>query len=302
MLGSIIYYTGLALILYKVAQAAEFLYVYFLRPAKDLKKLGDWTIVTGCTSGIGKGLAIELARKGQNIVLISRNPAKLAAVKEEVESHGVKAEVVVVDFSKFDEDAKKRVTDTCSSLNIGVLVNNAGLSYPYPQWFEDTELERVENICKVNCESIVTMTKLILPQMLAQKRGTVVNVSSIAGVIPSQLMVVYGASKAFVNNFTDNMQLECGHKGVSFTSHMPMFVVSAMSKIKRPSLTVPTAEAYAKAAIKHFGYPGTLSPFWSHSFYAGALQQIPWLVSGPLVFSAHRTIRKKALRKYKKDK
>jgi len=302
MLGAIAYYAGLCLVLYKIAQAVEFVYVYFLRGAKDLKKLGDWSIVTGATSGIGKGIALELARKKQNVVLVSRNESKLKAVAQEVEALGAQAKIVVVDFSNFDDAAKKRVVDTCSSLNVGVLVNNAGLSYPYPQWFEDTDMSVVENIIKVNCQALMTMTKLILPQMVAKKKGTVVNISSVGGVIPHQLMVVYGASKAFVNSFTDNMQAECVNKGVTFSSHMPMYVVSAMSKIKRPSLTVPTPEQYAKTAVKHFGYSGTLSPYWSHAFYAGAMQQLPWKILAPLVMNVHRTIRKKALKKYNKSK
>jgi len=302
MIGTIAYYAGLALIMYKIAQAVNFIYVYFLRGSKDLKKLGDWSVVTGATSGIGKGLALELARKKQNVVLVSRNQTKLEAVAKEVEALGAQAKIVVVDFSNFDDAAKKRVTETCSSLNIGVLVNNAGLSYPYPQWFEDTDMEVVENIVKINCQAIVTMTKLILPQMLAQNKGTVVNMSSVGGVIPHQLMVVYGASKAFVNSFTENMSLEYKGKGVTFSAQMPMYVISAMSKIRRPSLTVPTAEGYAKAAVKHFGYSGILSPYWSHAFYAGAIQQLPWAFTAPLVMNAHRTIRKKALKKYNKSK
>lgn len=302
MLESLIFYTGAGFLLYKITQVASFFFVYFIRPGQDLTKLGEWSVVTGCTAGIGKGIASELAKKGQNVVLISRNQQKLEDVQKEIEALGVKTKIVVADLSKFDEAAKQRVTDACSPLNIGVLVNNAGVSYPYPQWFEDIDVERAENICKINCEALVTMTRLILPQMIAQNKGTVVNMSSVQGVVPSQLMVVYGASKAFVNNFTDNMTMECKGKGVTFSSHMPMYVISNMSKIRRQSMTVPTPEAYARAAVKHFGYSGTISPYWSHSFYAAALQQLPRMILEPIIMSAHKTIRKKALKKYNKTK
>merc|ERR1719192_2755884 len=104
--------------------------------------------------------------------------------------------------------------------------------------------------------------------MIEKKTGTVVNVSSIQGSIASNLMVVYGASKAFVNHFTEYMQAECGHNGVTFTSHLPMYVVSNMSKIRKSSLTVPMPDEYAKAAVKHFGLTEEIRPYWSHAPYA----------------------------------
>merc|ERR1719499_2521498 len=304
LLDNVIYTCGAGFLMLKTLQFVNFFYIHFVRNwcSKDLSKLGDWSVVTGATSGIGKGIALELARKGQNVVLVSRNMDKLQAVKKEVEDLGVDAKVVQVDFTNFDEAAKERVVETCSPLSIGVLVNNAGLSYPYPQWIKDIDVKRAENICKVNCEALVTMTRLILPQMLEQRKGTVVNMSSIQAVVPSQLMIVYGASKAFVNNFTENMNLELKGKGVTFTSHMPMYVISNMSKMKYASLTVPTPENYAKAAVKQFGFGGILSPYWSHAWYAGALRCLPQAILAPLIMSAHKTIRKKALKKYNKDK
>jgi len=303
-LQNIAYYTGAAYLIYQLTQVIKFLYAGFIRPAKDLKKLGEWSIVTGPTSGIGKGLAMELARQKQNLVLIGRNLEKLKAVAEEVEALKVQVKIVQVDFSKFDEAAKKRVTDTCDSLDIGVLVNNAGLSYVYPQYFQDLDVERAENICKVNCEALVTMTRLIVPNMLKKNKGTVINLSSAQAVAPSQLMIVYGASKAFVNNFTYNMNLEFAGKNVTFAAHAPMYVISAMSGLKErhKSITVPTAEQYARAAVKQFGYAGILSPYWSHAFYLYLIECLPEFIIAPLVMSSHRQIRKKAMKKYNKSK
>jgi len=301
---SIAFYTGAAYILYQVTQVVKFLYAGFIRPTKDLKKLGQWSVVTGPTAGIGKGLALELARKKQNLVLIGRNMEKLKKVAEEVEALNVQVKIVQVDFSKFDEAAKNRVKETCDSLDIGVLVNNAGLSYPYPQYFGDIDEERAENICKVNCEALVTMTRLITPHMLKRNRGTVINLSSAQAVVPSQLMIVYGASKAFVNNFTHNMNLEFQGKNVTFAAHAPMYVISAMSGLKErhKSITVPTADQYARAAVKQFGYAGILSPYWSHAFYLYFLECLPEFIIAPLVMSTHKTIRKKALKKNNKTK
>merc|ERR1719499_2321149 len=127
LLDNVIYTCGAGFLILKTLQFVKFFYVHFIRNwcSKDLSKLGEWSVVTGATSGIGKGIALELARKGQNIVLVSRNMDKLEAVKKEVEDLGVEAKVVKVDFSDFDDAAKDRVVETCSPLKIGVLVNNA---------------------------------------------------------------------------------------------------------------------------------------------------------------------------------
>ena len=84
------------------------LYQTFLRPGKDLKKLGKWAVVTGCTDGIGKANATALAKKGMSVVLISRTESKLQDLKIEIDGkgyNGVETNIVVCDYSKLDQKA-----------------------------------------------------------------------------------------------------------------------------------------------------------------------------------------------------
>jgi len=292
---------GCAVLLKKSLDLVSWVWAVFLRPSVNLKKLGSWAVVTGATDGIGKALAKQLSKKGLNIVLISRTQSKLDAVQKEIEEKSnVSVKTVAIDYSKFDKDAQNKMMSVCGDLEIGVLVNNVGLSYSHPQWFDEVPLERLENIIALNNQAMVAMTRLLVPGMIKRKKGTVVNISSLGGSVPHQLMIVYGSSKAFVDNFTKNLELELGGKGLTFSSQIPMFVVSNMSKIRRPSLAVPTADGYAKAAIGAIGYNGQISPYWVHAILVGLLNQLPWFITAPFIMNMHKSIRKRAIRKAEK--
>merc|ERR1719326_2236584 len=95
----------------KVVHLAFLIYKFFLRPAKDLKKYGEWAVVTGCTSGIGRAYAFELAKQGFNIFLLSRSEDSLKSLEQEIRSKysTLKVEHLAVDFAKFDESARAAV-------------------------------------------------------------------------------------------------------------------------------------------------------------------------------------------------
>lgn len=299
---SAVYVVGGITLGLKALSFLNWFYIIFLRPSVNLKNLGSWAVVTGATDGIGKALAKQLARKGLNIVLISRTQSKLDAVQAEIEKDcKVQVKTIAIDFSDFNKESQDRMMGVCGDLEIAVLVNNVGMSYSYPMWFNEVPIERLESIVKINNHAMVAMTRLLVPGMLKRKKGTVVNLSSLGGSVPHQLMIVYGASKAFVDNFTTNCQLEMGGKGVTFSAQQPMFVVSNMSKIRRSSLTVPTADAYAKAAVGAIGHSGTISPYWTHAILVGLITQLPWLITAPVIMNMHQGIRKKAIRKAQRN-
>ena len=149
------------------------LYKFFLRPSKNLKKLGDWAVVTGATDGIGKAYAFQLASKGINVVLISRTKSKLQDVAREITSKfpSVSTKVIVVDFSDFSSTSRQAVSDVCSDLDIGILVNNVGVSYPYPKYFTELTSNEVFGLMEMNVASTTFMTHIVLPGMMDRKRG-----------------------------------------------------------------------------------------------------------------------------------
>ncbi|RWW22315.1 hypothetical protein GW17_00013496 [Ensete ventricosum] len=191
---------GLALLRLSFA-ALRWTFVTFLRPGKDLRRYGSWAVVTGSTDGIGRAFALQLARRGLNLVLVGRNPDKLRDVADAVRGARdppIRVETVVVDLAGDLVDGVARLRTAIQGLDVGILVNNAGVSYPYARFFHEVDEELMRNLIKVNVEGVTTMTQAVLPGMLERKRGAIVNIGSGAAiVIPSDpLYAVYAATKA----------------------------------------------------------------------------------------------------------
>ena len=113
------------------------LYAFLLRPGKKLRKYGEWAVITGATDGIGKAYAFELARQGLKIFLISRSEDKLVTVEQELKAKGFDAAHLAVDFSNFDAKARAAVKKAIGALDVGVLINNVGMSYPFTKFYHE---------------------------------------------------------------------------------------------------------------------------------------------------------------------
>ncbi|XXG88960.1 hypothetical protein AAC387_Pa12g1084 [Persea americana] len=173
----------------------------FLRPSKNLKEYGSWALVTGSTDGIGKALAFELASKGLHLILVGRNSTKLKATANEIHGRygsGVQVRSVVIDFSSDSlEVIGKRVEEGIEGLDVGILINNVGMSNPWPRFFHEADC-MVDEIIKVNVEGTSRVTKAVLPGMLMKKKGAIVNIGSGSAEILQSfpLCSVYAATKA----------------------------------------------------------------------------------------------------------
>uniref|UniRef100_A0A8C5P7E1 3-ketoacyl-CoA reductase n=1 Tax=Leptobrachium leishanense TaxID=445787 RepID=A0A8C5P7E1_9ANUR len=164
-------------------------------PLSFFRSMGEWAVVTGAGDGIGKEYAIELAKRGMNIVMISRTLEKMNAVAKEIEeSTGRNVKIIQVDFTKQSiyEDIKQNL----SGMEIGILVNNVGMLHnPEPCRFLDGP-ETDEGLINCNITSAVKMTRIILTQMEERKRGLILNISSAICYFPCPLYSLYSASKA----------------------------------------------------------------------------------------------------------
>lgn len=178
----------------------KWVYVNFLRPGKNLKKYGSWAVITGPTDGIGKAFAFQLARKGLNLVLVGRSPNKLDEVSASIKSKSGSTQIknVVVDFSGDLDDGVSRIKDAIQGLDVGLLINNVGVSYPYARFFHEVDEKLLNDLIKVNVVGTTKVTQAVLPGMVERKKGAIVNIGSGAAiVIPSDpLYSVYAASKA----------------------------------------------------------------------------------------------------------
>jgi len=293
-------YLGGAVALTQALSFLSILYKTLIRPGKNLKKCGEWAVVTGATDGIGKAMAFELARKGSSVFLLSRTESKLAAVKAEIEEKYPKVGVktLAVDFSNFTAPQAATVKAALYGLEVGVLVNNVGISYEFAQWFHELTDSEVEGLISLNVESTTWMTRAVLPGMLARRAGCVVNMSSAAARAPLPLLAQYSASKGYIENFTRSLAAEYASKGVSFQVQSPLWVATAMtfpgSKTppeKRATITTPTAKTYARYAVARIGYDVMASPYWAHEVYVWLQERLPNALKIMVILDMHKKVR-----------
>lgn len=286
------------------------LYGSFLAAALGLnlrvKKTGEWAVVTGATDGIGKAYAFEMARQGMKVVLVSRTPFKLQNVAAEIHSkYGTETKIIDVDFTKID--IYDRLRKELAGMDIGILVNNVGMSYDHPEYFNN--LENGDEVCQrlINCNimSVTMMSRVVLPGMEERKRGLIINVASLSATIPAPLLAVYAATKAFVESISDSLAAEYSRKGITIQCVLPGFVVSKLSKLKRPSLMIPTPTAYVRSTMKTTGVEKRTAGYFMHKlqiyFAETAKFLLPGSVLTSIVFGQLQVFRLKALKKKEQE-
>lgn len=244
-------------------------------------------------------MAFELARKGSNILLISRTLEKLEETKKELNAKypKVTVEILDIDFSKYNETSKERITSAVKSKDVGVLINNVGISYPFTRYFHELDDISVEQLITLNVNSTTNMTRIVLPGMLERKRGAIVNIGSAAGVSNSPLLAQYGAAKSYIAMFSKVLNKEYRSKGIDVQCQVPMFVATKLAKLKKTSLFVASPSAYARAAVASIGYDDLVSPYWSHALQIWLLTTLPEWISAAITMSVHQDIRKKGFKK-----
>lgn len=159
-------------------------------------------LVTGASSGIGRDIAKELAKRNIDLILVSRDLDKLNDVKEQIQN--VQVTVIAKDLSNEKNciDLYNEVKDE----NIDILINNAGFGV-FGE-FTETSLEKELNMIKTNLVAMHILTKLFLQDMKKQDKGYILNVASIAGYMPGPLMAAYYSSKAYVVRLTQAIKEE----------------------------------------------------------------------------------------------
>jgi uncharacterized protein len=181
---------------------------------------GQTALVTGASTGIGVDLAECFARDGYDVILTARSETALDAVAARLStSFGVKAAVVAVDLGEQGGGTRLAEAIGAAGLTVDVLVNNAGFGQAGA--FAGSESGPQLGMIDLNVRALVELTHLYWPGMLAQKRGGILNVASIAAFVPGPLMAVYHASKAFVLSFSEALWEEARATGVHVSCLCP---------------------------------------------------------------------------------
>jgi 3-oxoacyl-[acyl-carrier protein] reductase len=189
---------------------------------------GKTVIITGASRGIGKGIAEVFAKQGANIAFTYRSSdEKAKALEDELSANGCKAKGYKSDASNF-EAAQQLAVDILEEFgSIDVLVNNAGIT-------KDGLLMRMseddfDRVMDVNMKSVFNMTKAVLRPMLKQRKGSIINMSSVVGVKGNAGQANYSASKAAINGFTKSTALELGSRNIRCNSIAPGFIETEMT-------------------------------------------------------------------------
>ena len=184
-------------------------------------------VVTGAAQGIGKVIALLLARKGVAVAVCDINLELTEKTAREIEEGGGKCLALKADVSNYEE-TEKIIKDTVAQLgSLDILVNNAGIT-------KDNVLLRMkedqwDQVMAVNLKGTFNCTKAAMRVMLRQKSGTIVNIASITGLMGNAGQSNYSASKAGVIGFTKAVAREYADRGISINAVAPGFITTAMT-------------------------------------------------------------------------
>jgi short-subunit dehydrogenase len=217
----------------------------------------EYILITGASSGIGLELAIQLAAKNFNLILVARSEDKLISLQKELKSkYKVEVEYLLYDLSEphSAQDLYQQVKD--QKYIVSGLINNAGFGeYGF---FMEMSLKRDEEMIAVNISSLVGLTKLFGADMVLAGKGRIMNIASLLSFLPFPYYSVYSATKSFVLAFTETVSAELKGTGVVLTALCPgtvetPFHTESMRKTNAMSANKPMpAEVVAKAGVELF--------------------------------------------------
>ena len=239
---------------------------------------GKWALVTGASAGIGVALARELAGRGAKLILTARRRERLEGLAADLNAKGTETRIVTADLN--DPAAPEQIFDATegAGLTVDILVNNAGLGQ-YGA-FSTSRAEQEISQVRVNCEAVVRLSRLFVPQMVERKRGWVLVVASTASFQPIPYLTTYTATKVFDRFFAQGLAAEVKQFGVTVTALCPgpteseFFEVAGASAFKTRGVQA-TADVARLAVNALARGRGTIIPNFSGRLTAFLVRFLP---------------------------
>ncbi|GMM33649.1 ketoreductase [Saccharomycopsis crataegensis] len=322
-----VYYVAFALGLAKLTTVslsfASLLLDLFVVAKTDFAPYGSknhtWAIVTGASDGLGKEFAYQLAKKGFNVLLVSRTPSTLQQLSEEIATkYSVKSLFYAMDFSDataLDTNIaglQKLIND--EKLPVSVLINNVGKSHSIPVPFSLTTKDELTDIITINNLATLKFTQAVIPTLDStvhdsklSKKSLILTVGSFSGLLPTPMLATYSGSKAFLQNWSVSLAAELKPRNIDVYVVLAYLITSKMSKIRRSSASIPTPKQFVTSTLNNFQKRCgaqerfmTVTPYWSHALMHWAIESTVGVyssVANKLNYNMHVSIRNRALKK-----
>ncbi|XP_065355735.1 inactive hydroxysteroid dehydrogenase-like protein 1 [Calliphora vicina] len=251
-------------------------------PQNLVDKYGKWAVITGATDGIGKEYAKELAKQGVNVVLVSRTKEKLIAVSNEIEAeYKVKTKWIAADFSQ-GKEIYKHIEQELAGIPVGILVNNVGKMYDYPDELEKIPEDILWDLININIGAVTLMSRMLISHMKKQGKGAIVNISSGSELQPIPYMAVYAATKRYVRAFSLAIERELAEYNIDVQCVTPLFVVTKMNQysdtVMKGNILIPHVQSYTRSLVFTLGKTVETTGYWSHGLQYFVMKLSPeWL-------------------------
>jgi short-subunit dehydrogenase len=270
---------------------------------KPNKLAGKVVLITGASSGFGADAARLFAREGCIVVLAARRLDRLTALAEQIRSEAGQAFAIGLDVCEQSQIDEAILTVLDNFGRIDILFNNAG--FGRLDWLETLEPSRdIDSQIDVNLRGLIQVTRAVLPSMLARRSGTIINMSSVAGLISAPMYSIYAATKYGIRGFTDALRREVISFGIDVAGIYPGPAVTEFSQhtgsdsaikknLKTPGWIYMTSAYVARRAVGLAKHPRRtlILPWWFRPIIAFDTLfpgLVDWFLQVTLVKRFHR--------------
>ncbi|WP_425410421.1 SDR family NAD(P)-dependent oxidoreductase [Hyphococcus sp.] len=219
---------------------------------------GKWALITGASAGIGAAFARACAARGANLILVARREERLRALATTLRNdYGVDVKIIAADLA--DPSAPITIAGAlqADATPVDILINNAG--FGLPGGYTENAWSVHRDFLELMVNSYAHMTRLFMPGMISRGWGRIIQVSSVAGLVPGSAgHTLYGPSKAFLVSFAQSIAAECAGTGVNSTALCPGFTYSEFHDVNNtrglvsqlPTYMFMKAEPVVEGALK----------------------------------------------------
>jgi short-subunit dehydrogenase len=256
-------------------------------------------LITGASAGIGREFARLLAPRAKALVLVARRQEKLQELSAELKQINPRVGICLrgLDLNQRDQIAALPLWLKETGVSVDLLINNAGLGDMGT--FATSDPEKIQQMLNVNITALTQLTRLLLPEMIARKRGGILNVSSSAGFVPIPGFAVYAATKAYVNSLSEALRAELAGNGIDVCSLCPGPVHTEFTEVaQRPGEAPQTGPEFVYVSASDVAAAGLAAMENNHPLVIpGGVMKVAMFIARLTPLWANRLLAKVAARR-----